>query len=98
MKSLKEIRKDLAEIRTYYSNIRGKCEGEKVGVHSCVQDLASKYNVAISKAPAELYAFYCAMYIEGNTLESLADKWGYSIQSMYYRNKKLKAYFQQTLN
>ena len=62
MKSLKEIRKDLSEIRIYYSNIRGKCEGEKIGVNNYVRDLASKYNIAISKAPAELYAFYCAMY------------------------------------
>ena len=98
MKDLKQIRRDLREIRVYYSNVRGKCAGASVGVpNTAIESLVAKYSEAISKAPIVLYEFYCAMYIEGNTLESLSDKWGYGMSTMRDRNLKLKKFFQQTI-
>lgn len=98
MKDLKEIKQDLLEIRHYYSHIRDNCAGEKVGVKTSVEELTEKYSSVIKNAPIVLYELYCALYIEGNTMESLADKWCYSFSTIYKRNRKLVKFLQENMN
>ena len=97
MKELKEIKKDLIEIRHYYSHIRNNCVGDKVGAESNLVQLTTIYNNAIKDAPAILYELYCALYIEGFTMEALADKWCYCYTTIFKRNKKLLVYLQSKI-
>ena len=98
MKELKEIKKELLEIRHYYSNIKGKCSGEKIGVVNNIEERVAKYNEAVKNAPLLLYELYCAMYIEGNTIEALADKWCFNYTTILRRHLKLVKYFQSVID
>jgi len=98
MKEAKEIRKDLRQIRYYYTRIQNKCVGTKVGVLNAIEELVQKYNAAIKNAPVQSYDLYCAMYIEGNTLDDLADKWGFDRSTMHKYHKALVAYLQSKID
>ena len=97
MLELSEIREDLKEIRYYYSHkdIFEKASKE-IGEHSCIAKII-KYNDVIRFAPARLYELYVSLYLENNTLESLADKEGYSYVHIQRVHGQLVRFFQEKL-
>ena len=97
MLNLSTIRDDLKEIRYYYSHrdIFEKAS-KQIGEHSCIEKI-SKYNNAIRYAPARLYELYVSLYLDNNTLESLADKEGYSYVHIQRIHGQLVKFFQEKL-
>ena len=97
MLDLSEIREDLKEIKYYYSHkdIFEKAS-KHIGEHSCVAKV-NKYNDVIRFAPARLYELYVSLYIENNTLESFADKEGYSYVHIQRFHSQLVKFFQEKL-
>lgn len=96
--TLNEVREDLKEIRFYYSHkdIFEKAS-KHIGVHSCIEKI-NKYNDVIRFAPARLYELYVSLYLENNTLESLADKEGYSYVHIQRINGQLVQFFKEKLS
>lgn len=99
MKSSKEIRNDLANIRIYYTRIRGLCAGEKMGVQNhATEAIVEQYNEIIKNAPAKMYDTYCGLYIEGHSIESWAEKLGFAASTVSHWNCQLVAYLKQIIN
>ena len=97
MLELSVIREDLKEIRYYYSHrdIFEKAS-RHIGEHACIEKI-NKYNNVVRFAPARLYELYVSMYLENNTLESLADKEGYSYVHIQRIHGQLVKFFQEKL-
>ena len=55
----------------------------------------NKYNLAVSHAPARLYATYVGLYVNNNTQAVLADDWGYSTEHIKRLNNKLCSFFRE---
>lgn len=93
-----QIREDLREIRFYYAH---KDTFEKasqyVGEHSCLEKV-NKYNSIIKFATPKLYELYVSLYIENNTIESFANKEGYSYTHIQRINALLVKFFQEKLS
>jgi len=97
MLELSVIREDLKEIKFYYSHkeIFDKASKE-IGEHTCLKKI-EKYNDVIKFAPARLFELYVSLYIENNTLESLADKEKYSYVHVQRLHSQLVKFFQDYL-
>lgn len=92
-----EIMKDVREIRYYYSRKKSLDEVKNEVGSSIVAEKAQRYNGVIKEAPIRIYDVYVELYIRNNTQESLADKWGYSTQTIKRLNGKLYDYLQANL-
>jgi len=97
MKELKEIRKDLKEIRYYYSrkDIFDKAIGGE-GVNAVIAK-ASKYNELMQIAPPRLYDIYVSLYVRNYTQEGLSVELGYTPEYVQLQHKKLLLYIQERL-
>ena len=95
MKELKEIRKDLKEIRYYYSrkDIFDKAIGGE-GVNAVIAK-ASKYNELMQIAPPRLYDIYVSLYVRNYTQEGLSVELGYTPEYVQLQHKKLLLYIQE---
>lgn len=94
---IKQIKKELAEVRYYYLRKKKFADGRKlVGVNS-IEFTVEKYNEAVKSAPAQLYDIYIGLYVEGNTQTGYASELGYSPIYIYQLNRKLIAFFQNKL-
>lgn len=95
--TLADIRGDLKDIRFYYSH-KDKFEKAStyVGAHSCLEKV-NKYNSVIKFATPRLYELYVSLYIENNTLESWANKEGYSYVHIQRIHGQLVKFFQEKL-
>jgi len=91
--TLNDIRKDLREIRYYYSMKDVFSKGAEVTHPKVLTDKVNKYNRAIALASPRLYALYVELYVENNTQLSLGLKWGCSEKTIRYHNKNLCVYF-----
>lgn len=90
-----EIRKDLREIKYYYSRIN-VFESNKLGLFGAsVSRKAEKYNKYITDAPARLYDIYVSLYLNNMTQKSLADELGYTVKYVQYLNGQLLDYLLQ---
>jgi hypothetical protein len=96
MKTLETIRKDLMEIRLYYSQQKQFEECAKV-IPSVAAELAKAYNESVAKAPGRLYLVYMSLYVNNNTQETVAYDWGKSVDYIAILNKQLCQYFQEHL-
>ena len=98
MLDLSVIRDDLKEIRYYYAHkeIFEKASRD-IGQHSCVEKI-NKYNDAIKSASARLFELYVSLYMENNTLESLAAKENYSYVHIQRIHGQLVKFFQDKFN
>lgn len=96
--TLNEIRKELKEIRYYYSrkNVFDK-EVESIGVNSICKRI-EVYNKIACLAPPRLFDLYITLYKENNTQESLADKLGYSSEHISRLNNELVRFFYKKIN
>ena len=97
MKSLNEIRKDLANIRYYYSRKEVFDKAEISVGKNAVIEVAKKYNAAIRTAPPRLYDLYISLYIMNNTQESLAAEMNYSLQNIQLHHTNLVLFLQKQL-
>lgn len=91
-----EIREELSQIKYYYSRkAMFDKASESVGAY-CITEKIGKYNNAVRFASPRLYEVYVSLYIENNTLDSLANKLGYTYDYIQKLNRKLVKYFQDT--
>ena len=89
-----ELRKDLSDIRYYYSRKVMFDRAAGCVAKNAAIALAERYNGAIRNAPPRLYDLYISLYIENNTQASLAEKWGYSESHIRYLTRQLYAFLQ----
>lgn len=98
MQEFSKVRKDLSEIRYYYSKKELFDKGAKVVSPSMLLNKVEIYNKAIVKAPAQLYALYIAHYVNCDKQVVIADDWGCTNDHIKILNRKLCEYFQQVLD
>ncbi len=93
-----EIRKDLKNIRYYYSRqtVFDKVT-DTIGQNVIIEKL-DIYNKAICLAPPRLYDLYISLYLQNNTQDSLSEKLGYSIEHISRLNSQLVKFFEKELN
>lgn len=94
----KEIMKDLKEIRYYYSRKKSVKEENNDFYAIKALDKVSRYNDVMKNAPIRVYDVYVNLYMENNTQESLASKWGYSVQTINSWNNQLCQYLLNNLS
>lgn len=97
MKSLNEIRNDLANIRYYYARKEVFDKAELSIGKNAITEVAKKYNVAIRNAPPRLYDLYISLYIMNNTQESLAAEMNYSLQNIQLHHTNLVQFLQKSI-
>lgn len=93
-----EIRKDLKDIRYYYSR-QEQFDGvkESVGENDILAKIAI-YNSIVCKASPRLYDLYVSLYLQNNTQLSLSDKMGYSIEYISRLNCKLIKFIKNNIS
>ncbi len=97
MLTLKEIRKDLKDIKYYYSRQKLFEEvSERVGSNTVIVTV-NKYNEAIKLATPKLFDLYVSLYVKNHTQESFADELGFTPEYIQMLNKKLLKFFQSNL-
>lgn len=97
MITLKQIYKDLKEIRYYYA--KQKLFDDKHNpVQSEVVSLVEKYHNAVKAAPARLYDLYISLYFHNNTQATLAYDWNLTDDYIKTLNKKLCEYLRQAFD
>lgn len=87
-----EIREDLRMIRYYYARKKVFDNAQLNVGENQFSDIINKYNEAIRSADPRLYDLYVSLYVENNTQESLADKFGFCIEYISRLNTKLVRY------
>lgn len=93
--TLNEIRTDLVQIRYYYANKEVLEKAVSNTGDPLFMARIEKYNEAIRHAQPREYCLYVNLYMENNTQESLAVKWGYSTDNIQHLNNKLLRFFQK---
>ncbi len=97
MKSLKEIREDLRDVRFYYSK---KALFDALPNEICSHEVLEKvklYNDMAQKAPLRLFEVYVVTYIEVNSQESAAIKLNYAYQYLHALHTELIMFFYDQL-
>lgn len=97
MKTLQEIREDLAEIKFYYANEKEIVAAEKVTGQMRLRETVKAYNEAVGNAKGQLYMLYVALYVHNNSQMVVADDWDCSVDYIKRLNRKLLQYLQGTL-
>ena len=95
--TIKEIRKDLSEIKYYYSRIKEFNYAENTVGKNDIIFKAEKCNNVIKTASPIIYDIYIGLYIKNLTQEALADELGFSSNYIYKINRKLIRYLQKKL-
>ena len=86
--TIKEIKKDLSDIRYYYSR--------NIGYNEVVKK-AEMYNELIKHADPKLFDLYISLYINNHTQESLSEAMCYTRETVNLLNKRLLTYFQKKI-
>lgn len=97
MKTLQEIREDLAEIKFYYANEKEIIVAEKVTGQMRLTETVKTYNEAVSNAKGRLYMLYVSLYIHNNSQMVVADDWDCSVDYIKRLNRQLLQYLQGAL-
>lgn len=95
---IENIRKDLKDIRYYYSYRNDILNAVEFCGESKFTDKVKLYNRIISHAPINLYHLYYNLYISGYTQEALSNKLCYSLEYVSRLNSKLLLFFMEELN
>ena len=96
--TIQEIKKDLYDIRYYYSRKRSLDEAfRNVGYNAIVKKV-ELYNQYIRDASPQLFDLYVSLYINNNTQETLSAAMNYTRETVNLLNKKLVLYFFEKLN
>ena len=96
--TLDEIRKDLREIRYYYSMEKLFQPSDTALAPIAIKNKVGKYNLAIKDAPAKLYVLYMSLYVNNCTQAMLAEEWGYCNDYIKQLNKMLCEFFLEKFN
>ena len=95
--TIEEIKRDLKEIRYYYSRIKDFDKAEKqIGANSFIEKI-NRYNEAARDAPPRLYDTYNGLYVNNLTQEGLAFDMGYTTVYINLLNKRLLSFLQKKL-
>lgn len=97
MKTLQEIREDLAEIKFYYANEKEIIAAGKVTGLIRLAETVKAYNEAVSNAKGQLYILYVALYVHNNSQMVVADDWDCSVDYVKRLNRQLLHYLQGAL-
>jgi len=95
--TLANIRKDLKEIRYYYSRKEAFDKALREVATNSILEKVEKYNRAVSTATPKLYDLYISLHVNGLTHEALAVEWGYMPLHVTRLNKKLLLFLQERL-
>ncbi len=98
MKTLDEIRKDIREIRYYYTHSKEISGCENLLGKNKVSELAQKYNAAICNAPIEMYVLYHFLCVKNLTQVAIADLQGYTPEYINRSVKKMQLFLRDALN
>ena len=95
--TIEEIKRDLKEIRYYYSRIKDFDKAEKqIGANSFIEKI-NRYNEAARGAPPRLYDLYNALYLNNFTQEDFAFEIDYTPVHVSRMNKELILFLQKKL-
>ena len=97
MLSLSQIRKDLKEIRYYYSMQEIVDRNARTIKPATLYEIVNRYNKAMENAPARLYVIYVSLYVNNNSQPALSQEWGFCKQYIRDLNIKLLEYLQATI-
>lgn len=97
MLTVEEVKRDLRDIRYYYSRKGELDETEKMLGQLAVKRTAAKYNLAVRDAPLRLYDLYASLYMRGLTQEGAALELGYTPQYIRKLISSLIAFFQKNI-
>ena len=97
MVSLDKIRKDLKEIRYYYSRKELFDESTRCVATNGVLEKVRRYNEAIQCAPPRLYDMYICLYVKNYTQEGLSIELNYTPEYIQMLNKQLLLFLQSKL-
>ena len=92
------VRRDLRDIRYYYSRKVELDEAARLLGTLPVMRTVEKYNCAIREAPLRLYDLYVSYYLRGQTQESIAMDLGYTPQYIRRLVNELFTYFQKNIS
>lgn len=87
--SEEQIKRDLRELKYYYSHRSSVEEHFKVTGTTGIKNLARKYEAAIRLAPIRLYDLFGCLYIQSKTQEEIAIDFGCSVEYIRKLNKEL---------
>ena len=97
MITIANIRKDLKDIRYYFSRKElFEKASQNVGVNAILEKVKI-YNEAICLAPPKLYDLYVSLYLSNQTQESLSEILGYTNEHMSRLNNQLLRFFLKKL-
>lgn len=97
MLTLSAIRKDLKEIRYYYSRQKIFDEATKEVGGNSILEKVYRYNDAIKIAPPRFYDMYVCLYVRNYTQEALSAELGYTPEYIQRQHKKLLQFLQLTI-
>ena len=87
--TLDQIRKDLKEIRYYYSKKEELDCALNTVENSAIQSLVEKYNKIMKLAGIRLYSVYVNLYVHNQTQSSMAKSENLSLQYVKEMNREL---------
>lgn len=96
--TIPEIRKELKEVRYYYSRKPIFDRAMREVSNQSILELVKKYNSAVSTAPPKLYDIYISLYVNNNTQEALSEELDYSPDYVHKLNNKLVKFLQEQLS
>ena len=97
MLTAETVKRDLCDIRYYYSRKAELDATEKVLGPLAVRRTAAKYNCAVKGAPLRLYDLYASLYVEKKKKKAVALELGYTPQYIRKLIAGLVAYFQKNI-
>ena len=89
-----ELRKDLLDIRYYYSRKAMFDRAADCVAKNAAIALAERYNGVIWNAPPRLYDVYASLYVRGFTQEALAAELNFSVEYIQMLNVRLVKFLQ----
>lgn len=96
MKTINEIRKDLNDIKYYYSRTK-KMMNQALTFGDCdTAELVKEYSQIVRHATPRLFDLYVSLYVNNMTQESAAEYFGYSREYIARLNKKLLLFIQKS--
>lgn len=97
MKTLSDIRKDLKNIKYYYSRKTLLDKAFNDTVVNDILEIVAKYNDAVKKATPRLFDTYYSLYVYNHTQESYSMELGCSPEYVQRLNKQLLEFLQMQL-
>lgn len=98
MRSMKEIRNDIKEIRYYYSRQKEFDNASKTIAEATVLRKAEEYRGIIKHAPPRLFDLYLSYVVNKNSQEVVAEDWGYCVENIKYFCRKMYEFLFNELN